>query len=557
MAKYSIGIDFGTLSCRAVAVNVANGDELADSTFDYPHAVMDETLPNGKKLGVDWALQHPQDYLDAFAYTVPQVLAAAGISAADVIGVGIDFTACTIIPVKADGTPLCFLPEFEGTPHAYVKLWKHHAAQGQANRLNATAEKLGQKWLARYGGKISSEWTFPKIWQVLEEAPEVYAAADFFLEVADWVVWQLTGVQTRNSCTAGYKETWHKKDGYPSKEFFKALDPRLENVVEDKLNCPITPLGSKAGEITESAARLTGLLAGTAVAVGNVDAHVTVPAVKIDGAGKMLAIMGTSTCHILLSKQEKTVPGMCGVVEDGVYPGYFGYEAGQSCVGDHFAWFIENCLPADYHEDAKSQGKNIHKYLREKAEKLAVGESGLVALDWWNGNRSCLVDVDLTGVLLGMTLQTKPEEIYRALIEATAFGTRKIIETFRENGVAIDEFYASGGISQKDPMTMQIYSDVINLPVKIAGSTQGPALGSAIFGAVAAGAARGGYDDIFTAAGIMGKLRDNSYAPIPENAAAYDKLYAEYSTLHDYFGRGANDVMKRLKTLKKQVKAAK
>ena len=555
MPKYSIGVDFGTLSGRAVLVDVATGAELADSVYEYPHAVMDKALPNGTPLPVDWALEHPQDYLDVFANTIPAVLKQAGAAAEDVIGVGIDFTACTLMPVKADGTPLCFLPQYAEEPHAYVKLWKHHAAQDKANRLNEIAQRLGQKWLARYGGKISSEWAFPKIWQVLDEAPELYEAADYFLEAADWVIWQLTGTQTRNSCTAGYKAMWHKREGYPDKAFFAALDERLENVIEDKMNCPITPLGARAGFIDERAAKLTGLRVGTAVAVANVDAHVTVPAVKITGAGKLLAIMGTSTCHILLGNEEKTVPGMCGVVEDGVYPGFYGYEAGQSCVGDHFAWFIDNCLPAAYYEEAKAQGKNIHKYLREKAEVLAVGESGLLALDWWNGNRSVLVDVDLTGLLVGLTLSTRPEEIYRALIEATAFGTRKIIETFRASGVPVEEFYASGGISQKDPMTMQIYADIINLPIKIAGSAQGPALGSAIFGAVAAGKEAGGYDDVFTAAGVMGKLRDEIYTPKPENVAAYDKLYAEYSLLHDYFGRGENDVMKRLKDIKKAAKA--
>lgn len=553
MPKYSIGVDFGTLSGRAVLVNVATGEELADSVFDYPHGVMDETLPDGTRLGVDWALQHPQDYLDVFSHTIPGVLEKSGVSPADVIGVGIDFTACTVLPVKADGTPLCFLPKFAGNPNAYVKLWKHHAAQDKANALNETASSMGEEWLARYGGKISSEWAFPKLWQILDESPKVYKAMDAFVEAADWVIWQLTGKQTRNSCTAGYKAMWSKSEGYPSKAFFKALDPRMENVIEEKFSGPVTPLGGKAGELTEAAAKLTGLNPGTAVAVANVDAHVTVPAVKIDSAGKMLAIMGTSTCHMLISDKEVKVPGICGVVEDGILPGFFGYEAGQSCVGDHFAWFIDNCLPKEYFDAAEKEGVNIHKYLRSKAEKLKVGESGLLALDWWNGNRSVLVDVDLTGVMLGMTLQTKPEEIYRALIEATAYGTRKIIETFRENGVPVEEFYASGGISQKDPMTMQIYADVIGIPIKIAGSLQGPALGSAIFGAVAAGKQAGGYDSVMEAAQAMGKLRDEVYIPIAENVKAYDKLYAEYSILHDYFGRGANDVMKRLKELKKQV----
>ncbi|MFU0827732.1 MAG: Ribulokinase [Lachnoclostridium sp.] len=552
MPKYSIGVDFGTLSGRALLVNVETGEELADATLEYAHAVMDEELPSGKKLPPDWALQHPSDYLEVFGKTIPAVLKKSGVSPDDVIGIGIDFTACTMLPVKADGTPLCLIDQYKDEPHAYVKLWKHHAAQDKANKLNEIAMDMNQKWLARYGGKISSEWMFPKIWQILDEAPHIYEAADYFIEAADWVIWQLTGVQTRNSCTAGYKAIWHKKDGYPSKEFFKALDSRLENVVEEKLNCPISPLGSKAGEITEPAAALTGLKVGTAVAVANVDAHVTVPAVKIDGPGKLLAIMGTSTCHILLGTEEHNVPGMCGVVEDGVCPGYYGYEAGQSCVGDHFAWFVENCVSEEYYAAARKEGLNIHQYLTKKAEKLKVGQSGLLALDWWNGNRSVLVDVDLTGMLLGMTLQTKPEEIYRALIEATAYGTRKIIETFRANGVEVNEFYASGGISLKNPMAMQIYADIINLPIKIGGTTQGPALGSAIFGAVAAGSARGGYDDVFKAGSVMGKLKDIVYTPNPENVKIYDLLYQEYSRLHDYFGRGENDVMKRLKEIKKQ-----
>lgn len=552
MKKYTIGVDFGTLSGRAVLVEVNTGEEIMSSVYDYPHAVMDKTLPDGTTLGVDWALQHPQDYLDVFAHTIPELIKLTGVAPEDIIGVGTDFTACTVLPVLKDGTPLCFLDKYRSNPHAYIKLWKHHAAQDKANELNRIAEERGEKWLARYGGKISSEWAIPKLWQVLDEAPEVYAEMDYFIEAADWVIWQLCGVQTRNSCTAGYKEIWHKTDGYPSKEFFKALDPRLENVVEDKLNCPITPLGQKAGSITEEAAKLTGLKVGTAVAVGNVDAHVTIPAVKIDGAGKILGIMGTSTCHILLGDQEKIVPGMCGVVEDGVLPGFYGYEAGQSCVGDHFAWFVNNCLPASYSEAAKQKNISAHQYLTEKASKLAVGESGLVALDWWNGNRSVLVDVDLTGMIIGLTLQSKPEEIYRALIEATAYGTKKIIETFRSSGVPVDEFYASGGISQKNPMAMQIYADICNIPVKIAGSTQGPALGSAIFAAVAAGKAEGGYDDIFNATKKMGNLKDLVYQPIPEHVAVYDRLYAEYDKLHDYFGRGENDVMKRLKQIKKE-----
>ncbi len=553
MAKYAIGVDYGTLSGRALLVNVQTGEELASSVYDYPHSVMDETLPSGKKLGHDWALQHPQDYLDVLAKTIPAVIAESKVSPDDIIGVGIDFTACTVLPVLADGTPLCFLDEYKDEPHAYVKLWKHHAAQKYATKLNEIAEERNEPWLNNYGGKISSEWAIPKIWQILDEAEDIYNKMDKFIEAADWLAWQMTGVETRNSCCAGYKALWNKNTGYPSNDFFKALDPRLENVIDEKFSRDITPLGSPAGKLTEEMAKLTGLKAGTAVAIPIIDAHVFVPAVGISKPGQMLAIMGTSTCHMMMSEEEKQVQGICGVVSDGIMPGLYAYEAGQSCVGDHFQWFIENCLPKKYYDDAEKAGMNIHKYLRSKAEVQKPGEHGLVALDWWNGNRSVLVDVDLTGMILGMNLQTKPEDIYRALIEATAYGTRMIIETFREYGVPVDEFYAAGGISQKDPMTMQIYADIINMPIKIAGSDQGGALGSAIFGSVAAGKDAGGYDSVFTAAEAMGKIKDTVYYPIEENVKLYDKLFAEYKILHDYFGRGANDVMKRLKEIKASV----
>ncbi len=554
MRKFSVGVDFGTLSGRAVMVDVSNGEEVAVAVHEYTHGVMDEKLPDGTPLGVDWALQHPQDYLDVFHITIPQVMKLASVSPEQIVGVGIDFTACTMLPVEADGTPLCFLDKYKNRPNAWVKLWKHHSAQDEANKLNAIAKKRGEKFLSRYGGKISSEWLIPKIWQTVDEDPEIYDAAARFIEAADWVIWQLTGIETRNTCTAGYKAIWHKHDGYPSNEFFKALHPKMENLVDEKLSQHLLPVGTKAGTISAAAAKLTGLKEGTAVAVANVDAHVSIPAVGITSSGKMLAIIGTSTCHMLLGDIEKEVPGMCGVVEDGIIEGFFGYEAGQSCVGDHFQWFVENCSPAEYKAEAEHRKTDLYALLTEKASALKPGESGLVALDWWNGNRSVLVDVDLTGMMLGMTLATKPEEIYRALIEATAYGTRMIIDTFEENGVPVKEFYAAGGIAEKNPFVMQIYADVINREIKISGSPQTPALGSAMFGAVAAGKKAGGFDTIQEAAAAMAKVRDYTYKPIPPNVAAYKKLYAEYKILHDYFGRGANDVMKRLKDIKKEVR---
>ena len=551
-AKYVIGIDYGTLSGRALLVNAANGEEVATSVFDYPHAVMDQFLSDGvTPLPHDWALQHPQDYLDVLTATIPDVLAKSGVSPADVIGLGIDFTACTVLPTLRDGTPLCFLPELSSQPHAYVKLWKHHAAQDKANELNSRARERQEAWLDRYGGKISSEWLFPKLWQMLDEAPDIFARTERFIEATDWVIWQLTGVEVRNACTAGYKAIWHKREGYPSRDFFRSLDPRLENVVESKLSVDIVPVGGRAGSLTESGAQLTGLLPGTAIAVANVDAHVSVPALGIDRAGEMLMIMGTSTCHVLLGEEEHVVPGMCGVVEDGILPGFFGYEAGQSCVGDHFAWFVENCLPGRYEAEAAARGISVFDLLNEKAAVLRPGESGLLALDWWNGNRSVLVDVDLSGMMLGMTLMTRPEEIYRALIEATAYGTRMIIETFRENKVPVEALYAAGGIAEKDPLVMQIYADVTGMEIRVSGSPQAPALGSAIFAAVAAGQAAGGYDTVFAAAEKMGKVKEKTYRPDEASRAVYDKLFAEYRILHDTFGRGQNDVMKRIKEIRK------
>lgn len=550
MSKYVIGVDYGTLSGRAILVRVEDGKELASAVLEYPHAVMDKQLPTGEKLGADWALQHPQDYVDVLTTTIPEIMKQSGVRKEDVIGIGTDFTACTVFPVLADGTPLCFLDEFRHNPHAYIKLWKHHAAQDKANKLNEIAVARGEKWLNTFGGKISSEWAIPKIWQILDEAPEVYEKMDHFVEAADWIVFALTGKLTRNSCCAGYKALYHKHDGYPSEDFFAALDERLRHVIRDKFSIPVTPLGEKAGELTEEMAEKLGLCAGTAVSIGNVDAHVCVPAVGIAEPAQMLAIIGTSTCHMMMGKQEKQVPGMCGVVEDGILPGFFGYEAGQSCVGDHFAWLVDHLCPSDYLSEAQKRGISVHQYLTSLAEKLKPGQSGLIALDWWNGNRSVLVDVDLTGMMLGMTLQTTAEEIYRALIEATAYGTRMIIENYRKNGIAVEKFFASGGISQKNAMMMQIYADVLNMPVYIAGTAQGPALGSAIFGAVAAGAERGGYPDVFTAARVMGKVDNVVYQPKAENVIVYDKLFAEYAKLHDYFGRGENNVMKRLKSIK-------
>jgi L-ribulokinase len=554
MAKYTLGVDFGTESARAVLVDLANGAEIAQAVCAYPDGVIDERLPGTEiALELDWALQNPADYVTCFQQSVRQAVSESGVDPVDIIGLGIDFTACTMLPTKADGTPLCYLPEWRDQPHAWVKLWKHHAAQPEANEINQVAAERGEPWLSRYGGKISSEWFFPKSLQILNEAPAVYAAADRLIEAADWIVWQLTGVETRNSCTAGYKAIWSKQDGFPSPDFFAALHPAMRDIVADKMSTDILPLGARAGGLTAEMAAATGLLPGIAVAVANVDAHVSVPAATVTGTGRMVMIMGTSTCHMVVGERPAIVPGMCGVVEDGILPNLAGFEAGQSCVGDHFAWFVENGVPGAYEREAQARDLNLHQLLEEKAAALQPGESGLLALDWWNGNRSVLVDVDLTGLLLGATLATRAEEIYRALIEATAYGTRVIIEAFEANGVPVNEIVAAGGLPERNHLLMQIYADVTGREFKVVGTTQAGALGSAMHGAVAAGAAVGGYDTIADAAAQMARLQDVVYRPIAAHQAVYDQLYAEYLQLHDYFGRGANDVMKRLKALRAQV----
>jgi L-ribulokinase len=558
-SRFAIGVDFGTESGRSVLVDVADGRELATAVYRYRNGVIDEHLPaphDRIRLESDWALQDPEDYIRTFQETVPRLLAETGVEPSHVIGVGIDFTACTMLPTTADGTPLCYLDEFRHLPHAWVKLWKHHSAQPEADLINALARDRGEPWLPRYGGKISSEWFFSKALQILGEAPELYAAAGRLIEAADWVVWQLTGHETRNSCTAGYKAIWSKRDGFPSDAYFGALDPRFRHVVDQKMSRHITSIGHRAGGLSRKAAAWTGLRPGTAVAVANVDAHVSVPAATVTEPGTMVMIMGTSICHIVLGDRPATVEGMCGVVEDGVIPGLFGFEAGQSAVGDIFAWFVENMVPPEYHEMARRQGIDVHVALEQQASRLRPGESGLLALDWWNGNRSVLVDVDLSGLLVGATLATKAPEIYRALIEATAFGTRMIVDAFESSGVAVGRIVACGGLPERNKLLMQIYADVIGREFRIAASEQTPALGSAMFGAVAAGKAAGGYDSITEASQHMARLRDEKYEVTDENHAVYEQLYGQYVRLHDLFGRGSNDVMKNLRKIRSQALSA-
>ena len=550
MSKYVIGLDYGTLSGRAVVVDVKDGRQLASAVYEYPHAVMDRALPTGEKLPPDWALQHPKDYLEALYYTIPAVVEKSGVNPEDIIALGVDFTSSTVLPVDQSGEPLCFKEEFAHEKHAYVKLWKHHGAQEQADRMTRVAVERKEPWLINYGGKVSSEWALPKLLEVMEDAPNVYAAMDEWIEALDWVAYKLTGKLIRSYCAAGYKFLWNKHTGFPAEDYFAAINPDFRHVMRDKVKAPIQDVVTIGGTVTDEMAEKLHLPKNLPVTVGVLDAHAGVPAVGMTKPGQLMIVMGTSACFMALSDNGAPVDGICGALEDGVLPGYFCYEAGQSCMGDHYAWLVKNAVPQSYYDEAQKHGMHIQAYLTELAEKLRPGESGLLALDWWNGNRSILVDFDLTGMMLGMTLQTRAEEMYRALIEATAYGSRMIVENFRESGVAVNELFATGGISQKNAMAMQIYADVLNMPVRIAGSDQGPALGSAILAAAAVGSEKGGYDNAFDAIRAMAQTEQKVYMPIAENVAVYEQLFREYRRLHDYFGRGENDVMKRLKKLR-------
>ncbi|MDX2109454.1 MAG: ribulokinase [Verrucomicrobiota bacterium] len=551
MKMYALGIDFGTLSGRALLVDADTGQEIADAVHPYANAVIEKCVPGTKTpLEPDTALQDPKDYLDVLRIAVPAVLAKAKVKPAQIIGIGTDFTASSPLPCFSDGTPVCFDPKLRNNPHSWVKLWKHHAAQPEADYINEIARQRGEHFATVYGGKYSSEWFFSKLLQVVHDAPEVYDAMDRWIEAADWIVWQLTGQEKRSVCAAGYKAMWVYPYGegwaYPSPEFFRALHPKLETVY-GKLSMELHQLGARAGGLTAEMAKLMGLNPGTPVAIGNVDAHAAVPACTVTSPGKLVNIMGTSTCSMVLGNGFQPVEGMCGAVANGIIPGLWGFEAGQSCVGDSFGWFVQNACPRHalgLPENA-DEG-SVHARLVELASASKPGRSGLLALDWWNGNRSVLVDTTLSGCIFGLNLATTPAEIYRAMIESTAFGQLRIIQSFEEHGVPIDEVFACGGLAIKNDFLMQIYADVINRPISIADSKQTCALGAAMHGAVAAGY----HANISVAAAKMARVREKRFEPIGANTSIYNQLYSEYCRLHDLLGRHQIPTMRTLKKLR-------
>ncbi|MGZ8899636.1 MAG: ribulokinase [Limisphaerales bacterium] len=544
---YVIGIDFGTLSARAVLVNARNGEELASAVSEYRSGVIEEKLPGKKtRLKAKSALQDPADYIAALEEVVRVVLRKARVRPERVVALGTDFTSCTVLPVKSDGSPLSYDQRHRKNPHAWVKLWKHHATQPEADDINTFGAARGEEFMRAYGGRYSSEWFFSKVLETIREAPEIYKAADFFIEAGDWIVWQLSGKQTRNLSAAGFKGMRvHRAAGgwsYPEREFFAQLDRGLKDVVQEKLGGPVIPPGSSAGGLSDEMARRLKLPVGIPIAAGNIDAHAGVPACGVTRPGTLAMIMGTSTCHLLMADRRVEAEGICGVVEDGVVPGYWGYEAGQSGVGDLFAWYVTHACPS------RDNSASTHEKLSKEAGRLRPGQSGLLALDWWNGNRSILVNAELTGLLLGLTIHTRPLEIYRALIEATAFGTRKIVEAFTSKGVPIKRIVASGGLAQKNEVLMQIYADVLQRRIEIAAAEQTSALGAAMWASVAGGVHR----DIHAAAKKMVRPPRAIFRPNLRHRKIYNALYAEYSRLHDQFGREPTSSMRVLREIQKQ-----
>jgi L-ribulokinase len=525
---YSIGFDFGTESVRALVVDIRTGAIAGQASDRYAHGVIDRTLPtSGQTLPPDYALQHPEDWWTSLSAACKDALAQSGAAPQQIVGIGVDFTSCTMLPALADGTPLCLTESFARTPLAWPKLWKHHGAKAETDRINQVARERNEAWLARYGGIIGIEWFFPKVLETLAHAPEAYAAAEVWLEAGDWLVWQLVDRSypksspdylVRSTCQAGYKAMWNAETGYPTGDYFAAVDPGLANVL-DKLPGRLLPPGARAGGLSASAAEALGLRAGIPVSAAVIDAHAGVPGAGVADPATMVLVMGTSSCHMMNSQIERLVPGVAGVVAEGILPHDYGYETGQASVGDAFAWL------------ANTVGGS-HAELNQLAASLPPGSGGVLALDWLNGCRTPLMDGRLSGAFVGLTLNTKPEQMYRALLEATAFGVRWIVETLREGGVPVERFVASGGLPGKSPLLMQIYADVLGQEIALAESDQSVALGAAILGCLAAGQQATGHASIADAIHAMARQRpDLIYRPDPQRRRRYEALYPLYRAL--------------------------
>lgn len=540
MSKYVIGVDYGTLSARAGLFDISNGNEVCSFVSEYKHQVIDNYLNEKIKLGIDYALQNPKDYEDSLVECINYIVDKSNINIDDILAIGIDFTASSVVPIDEDLKPLCYNNEFKDNPHAYVKLWKHHNAQKYADEINKLANDTNQDWIKNYGGKLSSEWLIPKIYQIYKEDKKIYNSMKYFIECGDYIVWTLTSNKISSACQAGYKACFDDESGYPPDNFFEKLDKEFSKTLKSKLSFDIRPVGTNAGYLNDVWSKKLKLSKNTIVSTAIIDAHVFAPALNIIRENEMFAIIGTSTCHILLSKEKKQIPGISGVVKDGVIKGYYAYEAGQSSVGDMFAYFVKNYVNDEYIKNSNKNNTDIIEYLTNLSNNIKAGQNGLIILDWLNGNRTPYNNSSLSGVIVGIDSNTKPEDIFRALLESTAYGTKKIIKTFEKGGIQIDKFYATGGISLKNELMMQIYADVLNMDINVCDANQGGALGSAILATVALGNKNGGYDDIQTACKYMSRKIKKVYKPISENVDIYQSLYEKYDILSEFFSENEN-----------------
>ena len=540
MKKYAIGLDFGTNSCRSLIVDLSDGTELASYVFPYPSGkdgiLLDPKEPN-------LARQNPQDYLDGIKETITNAISKAKkenseFNPENIIGIGIDTTGSSPMPVNSEGKPLCFLPEFKNNLDAMAWLWKDHTGHSEAAQITELANKTRPEYLSKIGGTYSSEWFWSKILHCHNTDPDVFNEAKSFVEICDWIPAVLTAEThpekiKRSVCAAGHKAMYNSEwGGLPDKKFLSALSPALVPL-RDSLYEKAYPSDQLAGNLSGEWAKELGLKEGIAIAVGAFDAHMGAVGAGIK-PGTLVKILGTSTCDVMISPNDKKladIPGVCGIVDGSVMPGYFGIEAGQSAVGDIFLWFVNNLVPEKYGKTVDEKFENLAR----EAGKQKPGEHGLLALDWNNGNRTILVDVRLTGLLLGQTLHTEPHEIYRALIEATAFGALTIIKRIEEYGVPVKEIVNCGGLASKNPFLMQIYADITGRPMEISGSQQTPALGAAIFGAIAAGKETSGFSNIEEAQYALTGIKKR-FEPNPLNNSVYKKLYVLYKQLHDAFG---------------------
>lgn len=531
MAKSSVvalGLDFGTESVRALLVDL-DGVERAPAVSRYKHGQILDKLPTGEKLPPSSALQHPRDWIDSSAEATKAAMRRAGVAPSEVVGVGVDFTSCTMLPTLRDGTPLCEVKPFAREPQAWPKLWKHHGAHEETERFNEVARRRKEAFLDDYGGTIGIEWFFPKVFEALAKAPRVYEAAEVWLEAGDWFVWQLVGGPAeelpRSTCQAGYKALWSSERGYPSTAFFKAVDSGLANVVGEKMPGRLLAPGEPAGELSAASAKRLGLAPGIPVSAAVIDAHAGVPGAGAAEPGTLVMVLGTSSCHMLNATEYRFVPGVAGVVRGGILPQLYGYETGQAAVGDAFDWL------------RRLTGHGDFEKLNVLARDVAPGSEGALFLDWVNGCRTPLMDGELRGAFAGLTLAHRPEHLYRAALEGTAFGTRWIVELLREHGVPVEKFVATGGLPHHNPLIVEIYADVLGEPVSVHPCQNGPALGAAILGALAAGK-RAGFRSPTSAVkamaapkrGVKGR-EPHVIRPNRANRKGYDAAYAKYRSL--------------------------